>query len=101
MYKVEKVVVAVLSLCFSRRRYLALCFGEVRVRMDLRKAPGPQSPAFKAPAQEDAEQSKVLSLGPSLLRLLNQVGALWLHLAFLRGVQTPEQMKPSDLGCMC
>ncbi|XP_077167893.1 bridge-like lipid transfer protein family member 2 [Paroedura picta] len=54
-------------------RYLALCFGEVRVRMDLQKAPGLQPPALKVPAQEDAEQSKVLSLGPSLLRLLNQL----------------------------
>ncbi|KAL8198946.1 UNVERIFIED_CONTAM: hypothetical protein K2H54_030212 [Gekko kuhli] len=54
-------------------RYLALCFGEVCVRMDLQKAPGLQPPALKVPAQEDAEQSKVLSLGPSLLRLLNQL----------------------------
>uniref|UniRef100_A0ACB8EDV9 Uncharacterized protein n=1 Tax=Sphaerodactylus townsendi TaxID=933632 RepID=A0ACB8EDV9_9SAUR len=54
-------------------RYLALCFGDVRIRMDLQKAPGFQPPALEGPTQEDAEPSKVLSLGPSLLRLLSQL----------------------------
>uniref|UniRef100_A0A8D2IHG0 KIAA0100 n=1 Tax=Varanus komodoensis TaxID=61221 RepID=A0A8D2IHG0_VARKO len=54
-------------------RYLALCFGEVRVRVDLRAAPRPPPPAPQAPAEGDAGGGKGLSLGPSLLRLLGQL----------------------------
>ncbi|XP_053222317.1 bridge-like lipid transfer protein family member 2 isoform X1 [Podarcis raffonei] len=52
-------------------RYLALCFGEVRIRVDLQKAP--RLPSLEAPADGGVEQGKVLSLGPSLLRLLSQL----------------------------
>ncbi|XP_061460928.1 bridge-like lipid transfer protein family member 2 [Rhineura floridana] len=54
-------------------RYLALCFREVRIRVDLQKTPGLQPPAPAVPAEGGTEQGKALSLGPSLLRLLSQL----------------------------
>lgn len=41
--------------------------------MDLQKAPGRQPHTPDVPAQSTVEQGQVLSLGPSLLRLLSQV----------------------------
>ncbi|KAJ7309074.1 hypothetical protein JRQ81_008371 [Phrynocephalus forsythii] len=54
-------------------RYLALCFGEVRVRLDLHKVPGlqPLGPSF--PAGDNGRPGKAISFGPSLLRLLSQL----------------------------
>uniref|UniRef100_A0ABM5ENS6 Bridge-like lipid transfer protein family member 2 n=1 Tax=Pogona vitticeps TaxID=103695 RepID=A0ABM5ENS6_9SAUR len=57
-------------------RYLALCFGEVRVRLDLQKAPGLQRLSPEFPAGEEGKPEKALSLGSSLLRLLSQLCSL-------------------------
>ncbi|XP_063002776.1 bridge-like lipid transfer protein family member 2 [Elgaria multicarinata webbii] len=54
-------------------RYLALCFGEVRVRVDLQKAAELQTLTPEVPAEGDSEPGQALSLGPSLLRLLSQL----------------------------
>lgn len=56
------------------RCYLALCFGEVCVRVDVQKAPGLKPRlASESPAQASVKRGKALALGPSLLRLLSQV----------------------------
>lgn len=65
-----QVVLCCCSLC---RRYLALCFGEVRIRVDLQKAPGLQPQVPDVPEQSNVKQGQVLSLGPSLLLVLSQV----------------------------
>lgn len=54
-------------------RYLALCFGEVRIRVDLQKAPGLQPQVPDVPEQSNVKQGQVLSLGPSLLLVLSQL----------------------------
>ncbi|XP_058019903.1 bridge-like lipid transfer protein family member 2 [Ahaetulla prasina] len=54
-------------------RYLALCFGEVRIRVDLQKSPHLQPPEPLAPDPADGAQEEALSLGPSLLQLLSQL----------------------------
>lgn len=63
-----------LSSAFPCRRYLALCFGEVRIRLDLQKPPDPQPPPTPLPpAPADGAPDEAVSLGPSLLQLLSQV----------------------------
>ncbi|KAM6464675.1 bridge-like lipid transfer protein family member 2 isoform 2-T2 [Liasis olivaceus] len=54
-------------------RYLALCFGEVRVRVDLQKSPDLQPPAPLGSVPADRAQGEALFLGPSLLQLLSQL----------------------------
>ncbi|KAM3856347.1 bridge-like lipid transfer protein family member 2 isoform 1-T1 [Vipera latastei] len=54
-------------------RYLALCFGEVRIRVDLQKPPDLQPPAPPPPAPAEGPPAEALSLGPSLLQLLSQL----------------------------
>ncbi|XP_063151468.1 bridge-like lipid transfer protein family member 2 [Candoia aspera] len=54
-------------------RYLALCFGEVRIRVDLQKSPDLQPPAPLGPGPAERDQGEALSLGPSLLQLLSQL----------------------------
>ncbi|XP_050785010.1 bridge-like lipid transfer protein family member 2 isoform X6 [Gopherus flavomarginatus] len=54
--------------------YLALCFGEVRVRMDLQKVPAAGPPFPEAPAEGGREESKGdLPIKPSLLKVLSQL----------------------------
>nr|XP_060612641.1 bridge-like lipid transfer protein family member 2 [Anolis sagrei ordinatus] len=56
-------------------RYLALCFGEVRVRVDLRSSPRLRPPESEAtdPTDGDMETGRALSFGAPLLRLLSQL----------------------------
>ncbi|XP_070591591.1 bridge-like lipid transfer protein family member 2 [Erythrolamprus reginae] len=55
-------------------RYLALCLGEVRIRVDLQKPPHLQPPGpLPAPDATEGPPEEALSLGPSLLQLLSQL----------------------------
>ncbi|XP_074869814.1 bridge-like lipid transfer protein family member 2 isoform X2 [Carettochelys insculpta] len=55
-------------------RFLALCFGEVRVRVDLQKAPGAGPPFPGAPLESCRKESKGhFPIKPSVLRLLSQI----------------------------
>lgn len=58
--------------CLSSRRYLALCVGETRVRIDLQEPPRPH-----VTQNHDGNPSKS-PLSPSVLRFLSQVG-FWTH----------------------
>lgn len=58
--------------CVSSRRYLALCVGETRVRIDLQEPLKPQ-----VTQNHDRNASKT-PLSPSTLRFLSQVG-FWTH----------------------
>uniref|UniRef100_A0A670Z656 Bridge-like lipid transfer protein family member 2 n=1 Tax=Pseudonaja textilis TaxID=8673 RepID=A0A670Z656_PSETE len=62
-----------LSVAFPCRRYLALCFGEVRIRVDLQKSPHLQPPDPLPPDPADGARGEGLSLGPSLLQLVSQL----------------------------
>lgn len=51
------------------RRYVALCFGEVRIRTDLQKVSG----LFAPFSQSTGVHQKELSFSPSLLKIFCQV----------------------------
>lgn len=54
------------------RHYVALCFGEVRIRTDLQKVS-----SLSAPFSQNTEvEQKELSLSPSLLKIFCQVSLL-------------------------
>lgn len=58
------------------RHYVALCFGEVRIRTDLQKVS-----SLSAPFSQNTEvEQKELSLSPSLLKIFCQVSLLWFFL---------------------
>ncbi|CAM2104219.1 unnamed protein product [Caretta caretta] len=72
--EIDNVWISSKLLSHELPRYLALCFGEVRVRMDLQKAPAAGSPVPEAPAEGGREENKGdLPIKPSLLRVLSQL----------------------------
>ncbi|CAM5164364.1 unnamed protein product [Eretmochelys imbricata] len=72
--EIDNVWISSKLLSHELPRYLALCFGEVRVRVDLQKAPAAGSPVPEAPAEGGREESKGdLPIKPSLLRVLSQL----------------------------
>lgn len=82
------------------RRYVALCFGEVRIRTDLQKLSG----LFAPFSQSTGVQQKELSFSPALLKIICQVKLLpfsWTVLGWLDLVKservTWSEKKP-ELG---
>ncbi|XP_074977035.1 bridge-like lipid transfer protein family member 2 isoform X3 [Caretta caretta] len=72
--EIDNVWISSKLLSHELPRYLALCFGEVRVRVDLQKAPAAGSPVPEAPAEGGREENKGdLPIKPSLLRVLSQL----------------------------
>ncbi|XP_067422042.1 bridge-like lipid transfer protein family member 2 isoform X1 [Emydura macquarii macquarii] len=72
--EIDSVWISSKLLSHELPRYLALCFGEVRIRVDLQKAPGAGLPGPEAAAEGSSEESQgELPIKPSLLRVLSQL----------------------------
>ncbi|XP_019400878.1 PREDICTED: protein KIAA0100 homolog [Crocodylus porosus] len=72
--EIDSVWISSKLLSHELPRYLALCFGEVRIRLDLQKAPGHLPPFPAAPRDGGSEEGeRELPVKPSLLRVLSQL----------------------------